>query len=261
MDKILDKIKGDFFAIMAPGFYTLIILMTIAVSTIDNGSYFEWEKISKSFDCGNKYWPMILLGIFLSYLLGNFLRAIPVRIADKYCKKLFSWTSKNNDLVKIYYQEDFPYHTALSNLLENLRKNGFPEEIFYVPLPETVHTVYNYFKAVICSESPGAFSFTQALEARVRLFAGMFWSAFFGFVTCISLLYIEIFIKNIEVHGFVICLGVASLIIAGLLGGQLPRVRGQEVEYVFYSYLAFIAKSENKLLSGVKPINLPEKEN
>jgi hypothetical protein len=40
---------------------------------------------------------------------------------------------------------------------------------------------------------------------------------------------------------------VSSTIIFILLGGQLPRVRGQEVEYAFLSYLSYAAKCHEDL--------------
>ena len=85
----------------------------------------------------------------------------------------------------------------MSRLLENLRENNFPRDIFEVPSKSTIHTAFNYFKTVLCAESPNVFAYTQALEARVRLFAGMFWSAGFGVVVCSALGLMNMFNEKI----------------------------------------------------------------
>lgn len=252
MKEMLERIKGDFFSIMAPGFHLLVaLLILILSSSAKYNKYLDVNHLMNSAINLNSYWPLYILAVFLAYLFGNFLRAIPVRNADNLCKKLFSWTAgKKSSLVAIYYSDSFPYHSALTRLLDNLRANGFPKDLFSVPDKSTVHTAFNFFKTVLCAESPSAFEYTQTLESRVRLFAGMFWSSCVAIAISLILgILALISTSSVTWSPFHTGLLFASLAVAVLLGGQLPRVRGQEVEYVFLAYLAYLVRTKRKLQS------------
>lgn len=252
MNEILNKIKGDFFSIMAPGFYLLVVLV-IFMSSLFGKMNCEYLKniiipnLSTESIKLNDYWPLYLLVVFISYLFGEFLKAIPVKNAENICKKIFyikpyiaMMSLKGLD--NIYYTKDFPYHDALKSILNSLQENGYSKDVF--SLPESgLHTFYNFMKAVLCSQSPNAFVYTQVYEYRVRLFSGMFWSSLFGIFFCIINGIFLLFISKAVWTPIHTGLIISSIIICILLGGQLPRVRGQEVEYVFLSYLSNISKN------------------
>jgi len=244
MKEIFERIKGDFFSVMAPGFHLLVVFLILGISlawkdpvAIDIHEVFSPTKEIYS------YWPNFIIATFLAYLFGHFLRAIPIQSADKLCKKLFRWVAKlSRPRSALYYSTDFPYHKALTLLLEDLQADGYPKTCFSMPAEHTINTDFKFFKIVLCTESINAFEFTQSLENRVRLFAGMFWSSCLAVIGCLILGGSILLFGHgnwLPIHSF---LAVGSLISGILLGSQLPRVRGQEVEYVFLAYLSHLAR-------------------
>ena len=251
MKEIINKIQGDFFSILIPGFYLLVALITILLSFSNdqfNLIFCSWDELKKLCHNWNSYWPLYFFLFFIAYLLGHILRAFPVKKADKICKNLFFWTTTKNSLDRIYYTTNFPYHKALSRVLSNLQDNQnniISKEIFSLPEKKNLHSAFNFFKATLCAESTSSFLYTQTFEARVRLFAGIFWSG-----CCSILLYLFFGIYAIHSNDgswtlFHSCFLTVSIIITLLIGMQLPRVRGQEVEYVFLSYLSYVVNKPN----------------
>ncbi len=256
MDAILNKIKGDFFSIMTPGFYILIIMVSAFISFYPGTeTCFNWNGLLQIVKEWKAYWPLYLFAVFIVYLIGSFLRAIPISTADKICKLIFSGMLKKKmskveiqeksakNLVTIYYNYPFPYHPAWERLFSYLQGNCFEEGAFNLPDRKDMHASYNFFKSVLCSYVPNAFAYTQTLEARVRLFAGMFWSGLLGIAvfSMLGILHFNNLIQIVWSTTHLMIVGM-SFLICVLFGGQLPRVRGQEVEYVFYSYLAYATK-------------------
>ena len=240
---VFTKLKDDYLAVTAPGFHILIVASILFLSFASQGEPTTvWTLTEPFVKRWKDYWPLYLVIIFLVYLLGYFIRAIPVRKADKICKKLFAFGEKKGSLSEHYYRSSFPYYDALDRLLKGLRSSGYPEEVFTLPPKDSIHTTYNFFKSVLCSSSPNSFYYTQALESRVRLFSGMFWSGLLGTLGLLTygaiVLYSVLPLKWELAHSIVLFF---SAFISILFGSQLPRIRGQEVEYVFLSYLAHIA--------------------
>lgn len=265
MKEILNKIKGDFFSIMAPGSHLLATLIIFVGSVSDKyKEYLKFDLITEQSVKLNDYWPLYILAIFLAYLLGNFLHVIPVGNADEICKKLFSWMAGKNVLVAKYYSDNFPYHSTLTKFLEYLQANGFPKDLFSVPSEDSLYTEFKFFKTVLCAELPAVFEYTQALENRVRLFAGMFWSSCTGIVACVALGILSLFpttgISWSTCHTLLL---ITSIVVGFLLGVQLPRARGQEVEYVYLGYLSYLVKSrrddteKRNQKTPILPLTLP----
>ena len=253
MKEIINKINGDIFSIMLPGLYLLLVFITIVLSNKNFHNLYTWNNLLELCKNWNNYWPLYLLAFFLSYLLGQVFRAIPVKNAEKICKKLFYWTTTEGSLDRIYYTTKFPYRRAMLRIISNLHDNGFPKNIFSLP-DKKLHTAFNYFKVTLCAESTNLFIYTQMLEARVRLFSGIFWAGSISVILFILLgCYATIDFENIFWSYFHTYFLITSILITILIGMQLPRVRGQEVEYVFLSYLTYLVnKKPNKLISQEK---------
>jgi hypothetical protein len=168
------------------------------IQDIDGKESFQiLEKQKKNFDSG----ITLLFVFFLVYLIGLSLRSIPVAITEKFCKMLHCTFScckdekdcndkkcccKKTGLAKYYYfkGEDFPYSQALNKILEKLlySENLLSSSISTLFPLENIcdknlyYIYFNFFKVTLCAESTNTFNFTQSLETRVRLFAGLFWA-------------------------------------------------------------------------------------
>ena len=75
MKEIFERIKGDFFSVMAPGFHVLVVFLILGISlawkdpvAIDIHEVFSPTKEIYS------YWPNFIIATFLAYLFGHFLR-------------------------------------------------------------------------------------------------------------------------------------------------------------------------------------------
>jgi len=225
---------------------------------------------------------MYLFAFFLVYLIGHALRAIPVEYAEKESKKLlcdlckikrfFKKCSesncieccKKNGLAKHFFfkNEKFPYGNALKTIIKNLNNKGFPEEIFSFsnmnlfslnktkksnnPTDEELehlHIPFNFFKVTLCAESANTFIYTQTLEARVRLFAGMFWAGIGNlFLFSLSIFIIILCNESLDYLVWIIIFSILTILITLIIAFRFPWIRGQEVEYVFLSYLALLSK-------------------
>lgn len=207
--------KTDFFAVMAPGFFVLVMVVftaytvdqsydrldrmrrgeNVALGTIKSDVPFVPSGGSHATDGQpvpqlneesipamiEENWPLTLMGIvFATYVVGSIPRAMSVNTADLICKSLFhrfqrySW---DRQLIR----DDFPYKHSLTNTLDSLKSRGLCKSQSF---PETdAHTAYNHWKVTICNKSSNGFAFTQFLEAKTRLFAGMFWAGAFGLLS------------------------------------------------------------------------------
>jgi hypothetical protein len=106
-----------------------------------------------------------------------------------------------------------------------------------------LHSCYNYWKTVLCQEKPDSFALCKEYEARVRLFAGMYWAGFFG--KWFSIAGIVCGIAHLFLHQWyysLVTLGIgaiASYAIQASFGRSLRRVRIQEVTTTYAAYVAF----------------------
>ncbi|KPA09447.1 membrane protein [Candidatus Magnetomorum sp. HK-1] len=150
MKEIINKIQGDFFSILIPGFYLLVAVITISISLSSdhlNLVFCSWNEFKKFCYNWNNYWPLYFFLFFVSYLFGHILRAFPVKNADKLCKRIFFWTTTENSLDRIYYTTNFPYYKALSRVLSNLQNNLISKDVFSLPDKKNLHSAFNFFKA------------------------------------------------------------------------------------------------------------------
>lgn len=98
------------------------------------------------------------------------------------------------------------------------------------------------WKMVLCTQSPEAFVFTQELEARVRLFAGMFWAGFLGLgMSLAGHFCLGLGIVRVDWRMPFLVLTALSLVLCFVFGWQVRRVRRQEADMLFAAYLALYA--------------------
>ncbi|MBI3418380.1 MAG: hypothetical protein HY043_24080 [Verrucomicrobia bacterium] len=115
-----------------------------------------------------------------------------------------------------------------------------------------LHDIFNFWKMVLCQEAESAFLFTQELEARVRLFAGMFWAGAVGLaITLVGSFLVAMNFFGIHLIKPDWCKPLAlltglSLILCALFGSQLRRVRKHEVRQLFTAYLALYRRDRQQ---------------
>jgi hypothetical protein len=242
-DTALSRVrKTEFFAILAPGIYVVSAASLLVLAVFgpkDNLS--PWERIYQILSDLSKDWFVAGAGLFFAYLIGSVLRAIPVRVADEFCGRLFKITAKGPFEDQIYSSK-FPYSNMLGKQLEALHNNGVAKS-FKPPLKDgSTHTMFNYWKAILCHHSPDSFAYGQELEGQVRLFAGMFWAGVIGFL--ISAIGLFLCRRSISTDWFtpLILSGSLSLVIGGVFGWRLRRVRADEVVRVFLAFIASVHK-------------------
>jgi hypothetical protein len=246
----LSKGRFDVFAILGPGLLlvSVIILFMSAwihpmVSATDT-----LRELSENFE---KHWSWSVVLLFLSYLIGSFLRAVPVKLTDRFCARAFGSVARDPYDRKLY-KMDFPYLAMLSDQLVALQAHGIGTG---TKLPEKfAHTIYNFWKLRLCLRAAPAFAHAQELEARVRLFAGMIWAS--GATGTLGACGVIASLNASGIHRtwFPIMLGLtlASLICAISLGWRLRRVRGEEVLAVFLGMLNLNEQLAAKAGSGRK---------
>lgn len=244
---VLSRVRGEFFPVMAPGLYVFLAIAAVSVAIGDDSTGATlWEKFNPLVKLLTDYWPLSILVIFAAYLLGNILRAVPVNLSDKICRR---WFRRTVPLKKrFFFDSKFPYKKLIKEYVETLPKYGILPNKFLPNDKEidamehyVLHTIFNYFKLVLCTGAPDAFAYIQEFESRVRLFSGMFWAGLVGIFTNIILTVHVLFNNNFEIwREFIVVYFIISLILVLLFGRQLPRVRGQEAVHVYLAYFAYI---------------------
>src|ERR1017187_7080428 len=205
--------KYDFFAILGSGSYVVGCcgLLFAAVSS-RNQNLTTQEAIKWLSGTIEHHWPLAVASLFLAFLIGNVLRALPVNRADNWWERwwfaaLRTRLQKRKETNSPYQRNlrkgPFPYPAVVFGELEAMKRSllvrypsvsseiqkdlGFdsPNKTYKdhkeaKETEETWHSAYNFWKAELCRESATAFEYTQELEGRVRLFATMIWASLLG---------------------------------------------------------------------------------
>ena len=141
---------------------------------------------------------------------------------------------------------DFPYWEALEHNYRLLHDAQPEVERLGTLLPnKEAHrnmALYDYWKMVLCMREPSAFAYTQSLEARVRLFAGMCWASSVG-VACSLLWTISLFWGQGAWWPAILMLFLASIVIFLAFRLRLRFVRAEEANQVFLAYMAHLTSS------------------
>jgi len=236
MGSVISRIGSDFFALMVPGAYVLLCVAALILSGVPH-----WDPFSVIAAFNAKLmtqWPTTVSILVLAYLVGQVIHAFPVNYADELCGSVFGRFAKHT-WHKLLYEDYFPYAPALRKTLSQVK--GTHPLAGDAALPEdgsSLHTTFNYWKMSICDASPNLFVFAQAREARVRLYAGMFWSGLAGCGSgVLSLTVAYLFGRSGTWLALILAQILISVIVLSMFGYHLRRVRAQEVDTVFLGYL------------------------
>jgi hypothetical protein len=254
---IMSRVKNDFFAILAPGSFILVIIASVSLAFTRIGSSGGIiDRITPFFDVIKGYWPSLFVLFILAYLVGILVRAVRVNLADTISKKLFVKWNKRTWL-QLGYKSPFPYPVVLEEIKEQLTESKLVTD-FPVPGEKNLHNAYNFWKMAICYESREVFNYIQAQESIVRLFAGMFWAGLIGVIG--SIVTLVGCLLNKEIRGvwleYAIVMLAVSVVILVMFGMNIRRVRAQEVTFVFMAYLVIHHKKEQE-----EEKNKPKKKN
>lgn len=235
----LSKIgKVEFFAVMPSGFYVLnIAFILLYEKAWHPPADALWDHINPMLEL-TKDNPVILIFIlFVSYLLGSILRAIPV-----------GWSER---VSKLGIRSQFPYQIDIETVRTHLEETRcfYTQDTCDLSIPgdtDSIHVVFNHWKDILCVNSPEAFDYYRAFEARTRYFSNMFLSGLAGIIGSLIMMGRS---GNLQYGPAWYLFGI-SLIILVPFGLQLKRVRLQEVK-VLQSLM--IAWNHKEKLYKTKP--------
>ncbi len=223
---ILNKVSGsDFFAVIAPGFYSFVALFVVIIALGPNSSGFQsiWKILDHLLSLIEKSPISLIFILFGTYLVGSAFRAIPVTFAERSIPR---------------FKSNFPYPSALNDILDKLQGNpqlwkGDPKQMPMIPsdFPEAI---FNFWKTRLCIVSQEGFAYYQSFENRSRFFAGIIWASIVGFGCSII-----IFIGTLSIVNPVgIPILLFSLVLFIAFGSNFRRIRRQEARALLLAYLA-----------------------
>ncbi len=243
--------KSDFFSVLPPGFYIFIVsYTTYSAATSEKADSTILSDILKLSNDIRTDPFLIVFVLFASYLLGSIIRAIPIRFLCRFTPP---------------FHDDFPYPIRLNELINHLRNNrdrlGYENNDLSI-LPELkdldkinkkekfefireYSDIYNYWKAVLCINSPGGFDYYETYETRVRFFAGMVWAGLVGIILGI----IVYFTTDSHLTSGVLFL--VSLLIMFVFRINFHRVRGQEAKELVLLIAAYLKNTEKKKTNDI----------
>jgi hypothetical protein len=214
---MFDRIeKIDFFAVFPAGFYVFVVLFIDYQAFLSPDAFLGksiWSPVLNLAETvGSKPINLALI-LFVCYLLGSSLRALPVK-----------WVERLTPPFRL----EFPYPDRLKKVLKELASNrkasDFDPERPPIITNDVEMSVFNYWKDTLCIGTHDAFAYYQTFEARTRFFAGMFWSGCIGTVGGTAVL----FHRCVSDFPDKYIPLVLSVILVAVFGGQFRRVREQE---------------------------------
>ncbi len=149
---VLSRVKSDFFAILIPGFFVLVIITSgFLAFTHDNPSISIIKRIDPFFTVLKDYWPLVFVIFIIAYLMGMLLHTIRVNIADEICGIFFARLYRR-EWSKLGYKCSFPYIDALEAVKDDLVHSNLVSD-FKIPDKKYLYNAYNYWRIVINLES------------------------------------------------------------------------------------------------------------
>jgi hypothetical protein len=233
--------RFEFFSIMTPGFHILVVLVFLAHGFGDQGhATTAWQRLEPLVETVSANWPLAIVLLFSTYLLGSIPRAMSVsRLDEGWPKRIGRIFAKRETWTRRLYDDEFPYRGALQLTLNALKENKIAEGQS-ISREGTSHTMFNFWKMVLCCNASEAFAYLQNLEERVRLFAGMIRAGVFGLLGTIALLIACVFSAETRNVWLVPTAGLCaiSLVMIVTFSRYLRPLRGWEVNHVFLAYVA-----------------------
>jgi hypothetical protein len=219
----------DFFSALPSGIYILISLSMPYGAFAEGKSDFYLSGILKSIDNTGKGIFLGVILIFVAYLFGIGLRAIPARTIESIINFFKILLLKNRN--------KFPFATILNEKYIDIKNNSISGigNIFDNDEIAINMNVFNIWKDVLCYKNPQAFQYYQCAEARVRSFTCMFWASIIGLASSIITLEIVRPFTRTEPSIILFCL---SFILCILILSGFNSLRREEAKILFSLYLA-----------------------
>jgi hypothetical protein len=223
----------DFFGVLLPG---LFIVASLA---------FDWAAVHAttldglvgriaSHLSGTPQWYPVAVTVFTAYVLGSVVRAFPVWRLDDRLAALngFLVRRSRSRRLKLLYATSYPYPTMLQYDHEELLKAGCISRSNTGPEFDKCHAhiALDYCKEYASCKSPAAALRMQEMEAKTRMFYGMFWAAGAGFVASALFALVRWNALPLLWCGVTLLMGV-------VFGQRLRFVRGHEARMIYYAYL------------------------
>lgn len=153
----------------------------------------------------------------VAYVLGSFLRAAPVGWLERWAwiqeKGIFKWIPARFRTTRFPFPDRIRY--ALLNFAHSSHKIGAANPSMLI---------FDYWKAVICRESPNLFGHVKTLEAKTRFFVGLIYA-------CLISLMVFCFTEKWNML-------LVDLLLLPPLMYALLRARREEASEVLWAYLA-----------------------
>jgi hypothetical protein len=215
----------EFFAAMPPGLFVCMVAFTSFSVEKSLSSCDSLWKLLLALAVTLRENPIIILfALFAAFICGSIIRSIPARWAE---------------YVISFGRSPFPYHSLLKDMLDQMEKEADASYLDKTQLPnlnKMSSITFNYWKDVLCVQSPEAFSFYQTYEARSRFFTGMFWAGAAGFLGSMFMAYNAYLNRCAIVPSLQLFSLSAALILT--FGLQIRHVREQEVQVLLTLFIA-----------------------
>ncbi|MEZ4746800.1 MAG: hypothetical protein R3C41_12060 [Calditrichia bacterium] len=250
-DATLNRINTlDLFGVVIPGMYLAANVSLLGFAFIDRtqSNQTPWEIINTAVSGLNISGFLIL--IISGLLLGSMARAFPVKTVDQvsgWLNRLTSFSKRK----KGHYSHEFPYNVMLETIFKNIKSEFNLDDKSAPPKTEETYLkrtgIFNFWKILICRESPELFALISSAEARVRMIVGIIWSTAWSSLISLIALVLPYFSQWHE--PFILSLAV-SVILCLLFTLQLRPMRHEEVRSVFLAFLSLQRKQD--LTNNVK---------
>lgn len=232
----LTRIRSpEFFGVLLPGLCLLASAGFGWLAAHSRDGVDLWNRLVASITIdAQPRWYSIVIALFAAYLLGSVLRAFPVWRLDTPLAKLFGIRIRRNvgERMELLYRDPYPYPAMLSFDRQQLVISGCVSASNSCPSFDGchAHVVLDYCKEYASLRSPAAAERLQEVEARTRLFFGMFGAMGLGSAT--SLVFA---LCGWSALPLLWC--AASIPFALIFGQRLRFIRGQEARMIYYAYL------------------------
>jgi hypothetical protein len=244
----------DFFTVVIPGVYFVANIALFGFWFIDRSKTEEtpWRIIGNAVT--NLPVNGLLILLLAAFLLGSTARAFPVKTVDT----VSGWINKLRCVLPCWrrlkspYSQEFPYNPMLEDIFGYLKQCDcdFTEQCAPAPEhdPEKKRIAeFNYWKVVICCDSPELFALIRAAEARVRMFAGIIWAT--GWSCVVSTVAVALPPLRQWYEPFVTS-AMVSLVLCVVFLVLLRSMRREEVRAVYYGFLALNRKTSSRSETG-----------
>ena len=286
MTDILGKIKGNFFAIIVPGIF---IMMIVTVSLFSFLSILfpcltDAATLGHIWKAINDSWIFMAMFLMLSFLFGNLTLAKSVHDTDKATTEKRIKALKNKPIRAwelLALNDVFPYPDIIKATRDNIKRGLRDVDQSFLPSDwrltkreqdtDMLHNCYDYWKAVLIKEQPSLASHCREYEGRVRLFSGMYQSGSIGlflsfatiFFGALHLILLGLaanritldFFYDAKVANAFIVIGIIGAVISFLLkenfGNRIRRVRVQEVAVTYVAYTAYKQIQTQKYITSL----------